>query len=177
MCSVSDFIKQFKKDPFSVSLNLEDMKNGRYLFEGEVSSGNWLKACERIQVPQGGKCFARLIVEKNSYAMDFESHIECTMVRECVRTLENFEDSAELHYKERVYLQAQNEDEEADMFEGSLLDVGDILVQHIILEMNPYPVHSRFKGAEQGDFDVLDGQQDAVEEEKNPFSVLKSLKS
>ena len=174
---MSDYIKEFHKDPFDVSLKVDEMKNGTYLFEGEVSNEHWMEACLRIKVPQSGSCRAKLIVEKTSYSLDISSEIHCVMQRECSRTLEMFDEESNLSYKERLYLSPQDENEEADAFEGSVLDVGDILTQHIILEMSQYPIHHRFEGGKEGEFDVLDGQQEEVDDEKNPFSVLKNLKS
>jgi hypothetical protein len=67
-----------------------------------------------------------------------------------------------------------------EVLQGSLLDMKDYFIQQIILHMNAYPIHPAILATKEGEFDIKDGQEKRIQqekEEKNPFSVLKGLKS
>lgn len=175
--TVNDFTAVYKKDPFTVQFDLETLRNGKYLVEGEVSSENWHKACERIDVPAVGQCYARLVIDKSSYKIDFQGEIDVEMERDCSRSGEAFMFSEKLTFTETAFLKARTKEEEEDLFESSILDVGHYLTEQIILEMNPIPVSPLYISREIGGFDVVDNLDDEENDKKNPFSVLKSLKS
>lgn len=173
-----DFKAIYRKDPFTVSFDLENLKSGLYLIEGEVSEAHWQKACEQIGVsPEGGKCFARVVLDKSMHQLKLSGKIDVEMNRLCSRSGEPFMMKESLDFEESAYLPAAKDVSEEDMFESSTLDVGDYITQQIILEMNQFPISPAHISAELGAFDVTDKLESEEAEKKNPFSVLKSLKS
>lgn len=172
-----DYQSVFKKDPFTVSLKVDTLKQGEYLVEGEVSEENWFEACDQAKVSHGGHCTASLVVKKTSFSLEISGKANVSMLRECARTMEEFESDESFEFDERLYLNPINEEEEADAFEGDTLNVADYLTQQVIIHMKQFPVSPATLASGDGAFDVVDGQQDEVDEKKNPFSVLKSLKS
>ena len=179
---VTEYIAVYKKDPFSVSLNVDSLKNGAYYIEGDVSEANWFNACEQIDVPKSGKCHISCTLNKRGNVLKFMGDIQTEMRRECVRTLKVFDEKETIHFDEEVYID-EVENEEGAMKEalhGSVLEMKDYLTQQIILHMNTYPVHPDTLSAKKGAFGLDDGQEKAIKKEKlekNPFSVLKGLKS
>ncbi|MFT7434001.1 MAG: uncharacterized metal-binding protein YceD (DUF177 family) [Alphaproteobacteria bacterium] len=180
MNETRDYVKVYKKDPFSVSFNVDTMRNGSYLIEGDVTDENWKGACKQINVPEFGKCFIRCIVEKAGNVLNMMGEIKTTMKRTCVRTLKEFPEDEVIKFHERVFIDDRGEDEITVVLHGAILEMKEYLVQQIILNMNSYPIHPDTLSCKKGEFDLNDGQEKAIlkeKEEKNPFSVLKDLKS
>lgn len=180
MSEKTDYVAIYKKDPFSVSFNVDNMRNGHYLIKGEVSEENWFDTCKQINVPAFGQCYAICTVDKKGNVIRIFGELKTTMTRNCVRTLEDFTESEVLKFKEQMYVEDREGEEMAVVLNGAILDMKEYLTQQIILNMNAYPVHPKTKSMEKGNFGVDDGQEKALLEEKekkNPFSVLKDLKS
>lgn len=177
-----DFVKVYEKDPFTVAVNVDQLKSGFYLVEGEATAESWAKACKQMGVGAGGYCKARCVFEKTHGVLKFEGHISFDSERECVRTLQSFMEEQSFEFKDEVLLGENREDENEtrEVLKTAILDMGDFLTQQIILNMNPYPIHPGTLASKDGEFNYLDGQEKALLEEKaqkNPFSVLKDLKS
>tara|TARA_R110000868_G_scaffold190862_2_gene434964 strand:- start:29995 stop:30552 length:558 start_codon:yes stop_codon:yes gene_type:complete len=176
----ADYVAVYKKDPFSITFNVETMKNGSYLVEGVVSPENWTAACQQIDVPDAGKCAARCVIEKRGNVLKLLGEIKTTMRRTCVRILEEFDEDEILKFHEQVFIGESNEDDMTEVLDGPILDIKEYLIQQIILHMNAYPIHPKTHSDKKGEFQLNDGQEKALikeKEEKNPFSVLKGLKS
>lgn len=170
----------YEKDPFTVSFDVDRLKNGVYKIKGQVSDENWLKACKQMQVETGGSCYVDAEFEKKGSMLTFSGVIQTKMCRECVRTLEKFELEEQYKFQEEVSIFDKEESEFMEVLQGSKLDMKDYFIQQIILYMEPYPVHPATLSAQNGEFDIKDGQEKRIQqekEEKNPFSVLKGLKS
>lgn len=176
----SDYTAVYEKDPFDVSFDVDKLKNGIYKIKGQVSKGLWEKACEQINVPHSGYCKVDANFEKEGDRLVFTGTIQTQMKRECARTLELFDLDETFEFKEEISLFDKEDSEFMEVLRGSQLDMKDYFIQQIILHMNPYPIHPATLSAKEGEFDVKDGQEKRIQkekEEKNPFSVLKGLKS
>ncbi|MAI08068.1 MAG: hypothetical protein CMF61_03825 [Magnetococcales bacterium] len=175
-----DYTAVYEKDPFTVSFDVDRLKNGTYKIKGEVSSENWSAACKQMQVEEGGFCFIDAELEKKGAMLMFSGEIKTKMNRECVRTLETFELEETFKFQEEVSMFDKEESEFMEVLQGSQLNMKDYFIQQIILYMTPYPIHPATLSVQDGEFDIKDGQEKRVQqekEEKNPFSVLKGLKS
>lgn len=170
----------YEKDPFTVNFDIDKLKNGVYKITGQVSECLWADACAQMKIPNSGFCKVDMEVLKEGDRLIFSGHIATQMKRECVRTLELFDMDDSFEFKEEVSLFEKEDSEFMEVLNGSVLDMKEYIVQQIILHMNPYPIHPATLSAKEGEFDIRDGQEKRVQqekEEKNPFSVLKGLKS
>lgn len=175
------FNAEYKKDPYTVSFEISALKNGHYHIEGEASAENWAKACEQMNVKAGTPCVVDIVLTKKSYALQLSGSIQGSCLRECVRTLKEFEETFKFSFSEEIYFKEREDDEDFhEILDGDVFSVGEYVNEQIILNLNPYPVHPSTTTAKDGQFDLLDGQEERInkeKEEKNPFSVLKGLKS
>lgn len=169
------------KDPFGVVLDLPGLKDGIYKIEGEASAENWQKVCETAAVPNKGSGKATLKLDIAGPVIRVTGTIDVTIEQECVRTLEAF--MSEQHFDVTETLARKtpkdqiDKDSDAFVIEGDAFDVGDFLTQHIILNLDPYPIKDPKGRTLRGGVMVSDGLDETIKEEKNPFSVLKQLKS
>lgn len=178
--SQTDYTAIYDKDPFTVSFDVDKLKNGIYKIKGNVSKDLWYKACEQMKVPPTGSCMVDAEVEKGSGKLSFKGFIQTKMERECVRTLQMFELEEKFEFQELVSLFDREESDFMEVLHGSQLDMKDYFIQQIILHMNAYPIHPATLASKDGEFDIKDGQEKRIQQqkdEKNPFSVLKGLKS
>jgi uncharacterized metal-binding protein YceD (DUF177 family) len=176
----ADYVAVYDKDPFAVTFDVDKLKNGTYKIKGQISEELWHKACLQMQVAPKGHCFIESELEKQGGKLTFSGHIQTKMERECTRTLKLFELEEEYDFKEVISLFDKEDSEFMEVLQGSLLDMKDYFIQQIILHMNAYPIHPAILATKEGEFDIKDGQEKRIQqekEEKNPFSVLKGLKS
>jgi len=106
----------------------------------------------------------------------FEGHVIADVTQSCVVTLEPVEDHIETSFsvtlmpetavKHAREVEIDLEDEDFELVEGDTADLGDLAVQYLALELNPYP---RAPGAE-----TL--QEPEETPRRNPFEVLRQLK-
>lgn len=174
---MSDYLKEYTTDPFTLSLKVQSMKSGIYHVVGDVSAENWQETCTHIGVGDGGSCHIDIELEKASGFLTFKGTIKMQTTRTCVRTLEEFLLEETLGVSDRLCLAPEKAEELDEVFTEESLDLKEFLTQQIVVEMENYPVHPNTHSAGEGAFDVSDGQESEVADEKNPFSVLKHLKS
>lgn len=106
-----------------------------------------------------------------------EGRLQADVVQECVVTLAPFpshvEDGFELDFGSdtpdlRPEIELDMEFEPPEPIENGIIDLGELVAQHLSLALDPYP---RAPGAE------LDVQQTEIEEtQRSPFAVLAALK-
>ncbi len=77
--------------------------------------------------------------------------------------------------KESPEIDFNPDEDDTEILESNLIDVGEMIAQHLSLEINPYPRRQNATGNELGHNIV--GEEDLIleEQKKNPFAVLKSL--
>lgn len=68
------------------------------------------------------------------------------------------------------------EEEDFELLTSNEIDVGEVIAQHLSLEINPYPRHKDANGDELGHKIMQEEEVVLDEEKKNPFDALKSLK-
>ena len=78
--------------------------------------------------------------------------------------------------KETPEIEFSLDEEDIEFMESNLIDVGEVIAQHLSLEINPYPRKEGATGKELGKEIIQEEDVDLVAEKKNPFAVLKSLK-
>jgi uncharacterized metal-binding protein YceD (DUF177 family) len=96
----------------------------------------------------------------------------------CIRSLKPFEKKIDIVIDEEIFLTDPREGEEADeILKDDTFDAGDFIKQIIQLNVDPYPIHESTLNVPKGEFGLEDGLKEEVQKEKNPFAVLKDLKS
>ncbi len=78
--------------------------------------------------------------------------------------------------KENSEIDFNPDEEDIEFLESNLIDVGELVAQHLSLEINPYPRRIDAIGDELGQKIVQEEDVILEGEKKNPFEVLKSLK-
>lgn len=163
--------------PEKVIFDPYHMKPGTYHVEGPLTEAWWADLCKQLGLPPVGEGHVRLDFEFRPPLVMVRGSLDTAFERECVRSLEPFMQSTTMMVDEVLAIGALADDEQAQHIiplEADVLDVGDFIRQQITIGLDPYPV----KGAgPRGGILVSDGLDEMVAEEKNPFSVLKKLKS
>lgn len=176
--TTKSYVRTYEKDPFTVSLKAFSLHKGLYHVVGQVSDEHWQEACADMGLTAGGNCFIDVDIEKTKDFIIFKGHVNMKTNRTCGRTLEEFELEEHIEVDDRLCLSPEKLGEMDELFTETDLHVKDFIMQQIIVGMDPYPVHPGTKSAhEEGAFDVTDGIENDDIDEKNPFSVLKHLKS
>ncbi|PHZ83704.1 YceD family protein [Paremcibacter congregatus] len=78
--------------------------------------------------------------------------------------------------QEAIEVEFDAEEEDFELLSSQEVDLGELITQHLSLEINPYPRKPDATGEELGYKIIKEDQLTAMEEKKNPFDVLKSLK-
>lgn len=78
--------------------------------------------------------------------------------------------------KETPEIEFSLDEEDTEYMDSNLIDVGEVIAQHLSLEINPYPRKEGATGKELGQEIIKEEDVDLQREKKNPFAVLKSLK-
>lgn len=172
-----DYLKQYRKDPLALSLDVHNLRNGLYHIEGEGNEAGWQEICDLAKVKPLGKLVVNLDMEKLSYKLKLTGTIIADVEMTCIRTLEPLQKHLDIRVDEEIFLTDPREDEKPDeILQGDMFQVGDFINQIIQLGIEPYPVHESTMSIAKGEFCLSDGMDEKVKEEKNPFSVLKDLK-
>lgn len=78
--------------------------------------------------------------------------------------------------KETPEIEFSPDEEDIEFLESNLIDIGEVIAQHLSLEINPYPRKPDARGDELGQKIIKEEYLVPDSEKKNPFAVLKSLK-
>ena len=172
---MSDYRAEYMKDPTQIFLSLNDTKPGLYRISGNIAPAAWEEVCGRIGVTPCGGCHADLVFDITRSVIKVSGSIQTKMERTCRRTLDSFLQEETFQVDETVEVQpSENQIDEDFVVSEGVLNVGEFVIQYIIIAMDAYPL-SPDAGSKQSTFQVNDSLQGS-EAEKNPFSVLKGLK-
>jgi len=78
--------------------------------------------------------------------------------------------------EEGVEIDFDVDEEDIEILRSNQVDVGEIIAQHLSLEINPYPRKADATGEELGARIIREEEAELRLTKKNPFDVLKSLK-
>lgn len=123
----------------------------------------------------------------------FKARFSASVVQECVVTLEptpaNIEESVEIRFDLApeilaAELDIEADDDSAEPMEGDVLDIGEVIAQHLSLALDPFPRHPSAPPAPDGE-DLLIAEIGPPEPEAeatpetgrpSPFAALAKLK-
>lgn len=78
--------------------------------------------------------------------------------------------------REATEIDFSHDEEDIEILDSNLIDIGELIAQHLSLEINPYPRRQDATGEELGQKIIKEEDLLLEVEKKNPFAVLKSLK-
>ena len=123
----------------------------------------------------------RLSPERRGRSAVFEARLQARVIQECIVTGEPVEAAIDEEWRVRLLTEAaadtrteveiEADEDDVEIAEAGIVDLGDICVQYLALALDPYP---RAPGAA----DVVPLESDANDgsSAQNPFAVLKKLK-
>lgn len=166
--------KEFSKDLEKLTLDTSTLKDGSYLFHGEMAPSWWHSICKNdFSLPEKGYCKVNLTISVRAPLIEVRGDIEVMYEREDVRSLEKFDQVRVVEVDEQLVMPG-HEIEGALPLDDQMLDMAELVREHVILNFDPHPLKNPNS---RGGFIVSDGLDEELKEEKNPFSALKHLKS
>lgn len=175
---MSDYRSKFLKDPFTVTFDMATIKNGLYLIEGSFGEDGWKEICKRMDSDASkGEGKSSLSLDKKNANVHIYGTIELEIERVCTRSLDSFLEKSTIEVDEHLTLNPEIAEEGSDILLQGDFNIGSFVADHIVIGINPYPIHPNSEDTERGAVIVSDGMDEEVEEEKNPFSALKDLQS
>ena len=162
----------FNKKPEEITVDLRTLKNGSYFMEGEFSETYWAKVCKNLELEPKGQGSAKLELEVSQPIIHIKGEVKTTFERQCVRTLEMFEDTQTTRVDEHVtWKESMAEEGEVFFTDELAFDMGDFIEQQIVLGFDLHPIKDR---SYRGGVVLSDGFEETPA--ANPFAVLKELK-
>ena len=127
------------------------------------------------------RAVGRLDVVRRGRVTSFDARLRATVTQTCIVTLEPVEAVIDETIEVRLLSQSETraqqeldidiEEDDIEITETGIVDVGDIAVQYLALALDPYP---RSPGAAEVVLPVEGGDEETTP--ANPFDVLKKLK-
>lgn len=170
---MTEYRATFRKQPEQIVIDFKTLKNGTYLVEGALEQTWWNTLCLELGLAPKGAGHVKLKLDVSQPMMHITGTISTTFERECVRTLELFEDTQTTAVDEHLTWQKDMADETTLYHEDATLDMGDFIRQQIVLSFDLHPVKDR---SHRGGVILSDGFEAVHQEANNPFAVLKQLK-
>ncbi len=148
---------------FSQILNVDSLESGSHAYHLSASKEEREVIAQRLDLKAIDELKADLTLVKERRLV-VTGVVNAVVQQQCVRTLKVF--SQKLHIDvEEVFLHRDRGTDEENMeaLEGGMLDLGEIIIQILSLELDPYPVAP---GSEPIEYHDKDGKP-------SPFDVLK----
>ncbi len=155
---------------FSYEIDVGDVGRAGKTFHLAANETERAKIAARLETPSVKKLEGEMKVTATKTAVRVTGDIAAELTRECVATLEPMQErvaeSFEIDFSRIPPEPEEEEDLDApEYFEGTSLDLGELLVQQLSLAMDPFP---RREGAPSL------AETYAPEEKVSPFAGLKT---
>lgn len=138
-----------------------------------------IMSIERLEA----ECFI-IPVKKKQYKL--EAVLSAHVVQSCGLSLEPIEEKISSKYtiiiqqqqmhRENAEVDFSLDEEDVEFLSSDIIDMGEMIAQHLSLEINPYPRKQDATGEELGQKIIKEDDMLLELKKKNPFEVLKSLK-
>ncbi len=132
---------------FSFSINLGELSSSGKCFQLKTGREERQRIARRLGVIAVRECEGEINIRATKTIIDVSGSLRAELTRECVASLEEMEetiaDSFELQFfRSEKALEAIEDEEEAEfaeVHEGDIFDLGELLVQQLSLAMDPFP--------------------------------------
>lgn len=156
-------------------LDINALSTGQYTLIGELGETLWLDLCERLDITPYGGAQIKLEIAKSTGSVNITGHIEARVEQVCARTLEPFENIVDTTFNETLFLD-RNLVRPGDMIlAGGLLDVKEYIMQHIMLAIDPYPIHPHCANMPRGSYMFSSSGNSNVNSQNQLYQQLKDL--
>lgn len=162
-----------EKDPFDVALSLQNVTLGKYRIVHSVDGKNFETLTNLLGLSNKGECLVDLTVDITMPIVQVVGQISYVLERECGKTLTNFMEKKKIQVSDTFDLNDAEDIEELEYFTEKSFSLGAYVQEQMVMGLTPFPQ----KGKKKEGVLVSDGLDETVKMEKNPFSVLKQLKS
>ena len=154
---------------FSYAIDIGDVGRAGKTFRLAASEAERAKIAARLETPSVEKLQGEMKVTATKTAVRIIGEIAAELTRECVASLEPMaeviNESFEIDFTRIPPETDEEEDLDApDYLDGTMVDLGELLVQQLSLAMDPFP---RKEGAQSL------AETYASEEKVSPFAALK----
>ncbi len=170
---MTDYRAEFTRKPETVTFDIKSFKPGKYRVSGTLAKEWWHSVCRELKVPEVGGGSVDLVLDVTPPVVRITGQIKTMFQRECVRSLEIFDDENNYTIDESLTWQEDGADERVLFHEGTDLDMGEYIRQQIILHFDLHPIKV---DGERGGIIVSDGLDGIEDDIENPFAVLGQLK-
>ncbi|WP_428408352.1 YceD family protein [Hyphococcus sp.] len=156
---------------FSYEIDIDDVGRAGKIFRLSANEKERAKIAARLETPSVEKLEGVMKVMATKTTIRVTGEITAELTRECVASLEpmleTIAESFEMDFSRTPPETEEEEDLDApEYFEGTALDLGELLVQQLSLAMDPFP---RKEGAKSL------AETYAPEEKVSPFAGLKGV--
>jgi uncharacterized metal-binding protein YceD (DUF177 family) len=165
---MTTYRKIFHQPLETLHIQMSQLAPGFYQVRGHFGGEAWRSWCQRADVPVGGYGAAKLTFQLMDELMEVTGQVEACITQCCTRTLELFTEVYEGEVWERLTLSEAHET--MLPLDKGIFEVGEFVGQHLLLNLNMYPVHPDIAGPARGGTVVGDGFSPA-----SPFEALKDL--
>lgn len=164
---------------FSRPLPLADLNRSPARMKIKADPAEFPALAERLGVPAVISLDAFLTIRRTDSRLRVEGTFQTAIEQICVVSLEQFRNTADGQIEEEFLLTDDPDSPEVDLdadeimiepFSGDQIDLGEIVVQNLLLVLDPHP---RAQGAALSDLDYDPAQLGVA---GNPFAALGKLK-
>lgn len=164
---------------FSRPLPLADLNRSPVRMKIKADPTELPALAERLGIPAVNSLDAFLTIRRTDSRLRVEGTFQAVIEQICVISLDQFQNTAEGQIEEEFLLTDDPDSPEVDLdadeisaepFSGDEIDLGEIIVQNLLLVLDPHP---RAKGAALSDLDYDPAQLGTA---GNPFAALGKLK-
>lgn len=156
---------------FSFPVSLGELSSAGKRFQLKTGPEERERIAQRLNVVAVAECEGEVHIRATKTVIDISGSLRAELTRECVSSLEEVDetvaDSFELQFfRSEKALEAIEDEEEAEfaeVHEGDIFDLGELLIQQLSLAMDPFP---RKPGA------VSLAAEFGSDEETSPFAGL-----
>ncbi len=181
------------ENEFSRIFNLDNVTKKSSKISIETSIEERLKLAKRFSIPEISSLKANCAIEKLTQKKSGDFRLSVSMhahlVRQCVVTLNDINESIEENFTIVFIINSQNkeiaddkvveftvDEDDFELIEDYKIDLGEYVAEYLSLSMSSYPRQAEVSAKEYG-FKILEENEVASElEKRNPFNVLESLK-
>lgn len=156
-------------------LDLNALKTGHYTLIGELGDTLWLDLCKRLDISPYGGAQIKLDIAKSTGSVHIKGHIEARVEQVCTRTLETFDNAVDTIFEETLFLDRHLIRPGDMLLTGGLLDVKEYIMQHIILAIDPYPLHPHCAAMPRGSYVWCSKGNNSLNGENQLSQQLKDL--
>ncbi|MFV0322227.1 MAG: DUF177 domain-containing protein [Alphaproteobacteria bacterium] len=177
-----------QKLPINWQINIAPNDKQPKIFEFALEPSQYSQVANWLNIVAIKKLSAKITVQRNhAQKAVVKGKINTNLVQSCIISLEDISENLniifERHLTDNIILPDslneedwENLDDEQELWDGKNINLGEIILEEILINKNPYP---RKKGVSFDESNSVETTFNIKEDEvktDNPFAILKDLK-